>query len=142
VRSLTSLTNQPFRSKCPRSDVDITHPTESNLQKKKTLYLHPPFSLISDYILAMSIECWCLPVLFRGVCQINHGMVLLCSLQRVLLRVWSVLSLVFASGLFKKSGEKRKILDGLINISIHSFRLLCFFIFLNPLSFWVLLIIS
>jgi len=29
-------------------------------------------------------------------------------------------------GLFKKSGEKRKILDGLINISIHSFRLLCF----------------
>lgn len=35
-------------------------------------------------------------------------------------------------GLFKKSGEKRKILDGLINISIHSFRLLCFFIFLNP----------
>jgi len=30
-------------------------------------------------------------------------------------------------GLFKKSGEKRKILDGLINISIHSFRLLCFF---------------
>jgi len=33
----------------------------------------------------------------------------------------------------KKSGEKRKILDGLINISIHSFRLLCFFIFLNSL---------
>lgn len=60
-------------------------------------------------------------------------MVLLCSLQRVLLWVWSVLSFVFASGLFKKSGEKRKILDGLINISIHSFRLLCFFIFLNPL---------
>jgi len=81
----------------------------------------------------MSIECWCLPVLFLGVCQINHGMVLLCSLQCVLLRVRSVLSFIFASGLFKKSGEKRKILDGLINISIHSFRLLCFFIFLNSL---------
>jgi len=62
----------------------------------------------------MSIECWCLPVLFLGVCQINHGMVLLCSLQCVLLRVRSVLSFIFASGLFKKSGEKRKILDGLI----------------------------
>lgn len=75
---------------------------------KKNSLPSPAFSLISDYILAMSIECWCLPVLFLGVCQINHGMVLLCSLQRVLLWVRSVLSFIFASGLFKKSGENEK----------------------------------
>lgn len=69
-----------------------SQPSKKYLHRANTIYqlYHHPLqharfksppliaSFISDHILAMSIECWCLTLYFFG-CQNNSGMVLLCS---------------------------------------------------------------
>lgn len=89
-------------------------------------------SFISDHILAMSIECWCLTLYFFSGVKITLGWcycVCLCGVY-----LYGTVGCVFIGFRHKdhqkRKGKKSEILDDLINISpIHSFVCVAFCFF-------------